>query len=263
MPSLEDSIPIESENLPRRIHDYCEERRDNGKQKWKVHKMTLNSIKEKNEKQYQQQSQKERDAVYARMLHNLERTRAVVRNTISRASTILVEEYQMTLTEADFHVIKSKMDKIDQRLNGLYQNWQAEYKEAVTSEECEEIRKFYTPYLEKYESKYKILYKILQQVSKEPTRLLPPEEPTSEITPSLAALDDAPALKEKEWKRGEPGEDIPQQYSTISGHLTPTPPRYEDMRMGSTLNVTPERSLCDLPAAVGGTEETVETPKPN
>ena len=209
IPSLEDGTLIESENLTRRIHDYCEERRDNRKQKWEMHKMTLNSIKEKKEKQYQQQSQKERDAVYARMLHNLERTRAVVRNTISRASTISAEEYQMTLTEADFQVIRSKMDKIDQRLNGLYQNWQAEYKEAVTSEECEEIRKFYKPYLEKYESKYRILYKILQQVSKEPTRLLPPKEPTSEITPSLAVLDDAPALKQKEWRRGEPGEDIP------------------------------------------------------
>ena len=101
------------------------------------------------------------------------------------------------------------MDKIDQRLNGLYQNWQAEYKKAITSEECEEIRKFYKPYLEKYESKYRILYKILQQVSKELTRLLPPDKPTSEITPSLAVLDAAPALKQKEWKRDEPGEDIP------------------------------------------------------
>ena len=153
------------------------------------------------------------------------------------------------------------MDKIDQRLNGLYQNWQAEYKEAVTSEECEEIRKFYKPYLEKYESKYRILYKILQQVSRKLTRLLCPEEPTSEITPSLTVLDDAPALKQKEWRRGELGEDIPQQYSTISGHLTLTPPRYEDMRMDSTLNVTPEGSLCGLSAAVGGTEETAETTK--
>ena len=33
------------------------------------------------------------------------------------------------------------------------------------------------------------------------------------------------------------------------------------MRMDSTLNVTPEGSLCDLTAAVGGTEETAETPK--
>ena len=67
--------------------------------------MTLNGIKEKKEKQYKQQSQKERDAVYARMLHYLERTRAVVRNTISKASTILAEEYQMTLTELDFEVM--------------------------------------------------------------------------------------------------------------------------------------------------------------
>ena len=33
------------------------------------------------------------------------------------------------------------------------------------------------------------------------------------------------------------------------------------MRMDSTLNVTPEGSLCYLPAAVGGTEDTAETPK--
>ena len=71
-------------------------------------------------------------------------------------------------------------------------------------------------------------------------------------------LDDALALKQKEWKRGEPGEDTPQQYSTISGHLTLTPPRYEDMRMDLTLNVTPEGSLDELPAAVGGTAETSE-----
>ena len=38
-------------------------------------------------------------------------------------------------------------------------------------------------------------------------------------------------------------------------------PRYKDIRMDSTLNVTPEGSLCNLPAAVGGTEETAETPQ--
>ena len=225
MPSLEDGTPIEPESLSNRVHDYREERRDNRKHELETHKMTLNSIKEKKEKQYQQQSQKERDAVYSRMLHNLERTRAMVRNTISRASTISAEEYQMTLTEADFLAIKRKMDKLTKRLDGLYQNLQAEYKEAVTSEECEEIRRLYKTYLEKYESKYRIWYKILQQVSKEPTRLLPPKEPTSGITPSLALLDDALALKQKEWRRGKPGGDIPRQYSTISGHLALTPPR--------------------------------------
>ena len=128
MPSLEDGILIEPESLSRRIHNYCQERKDNRKHEWETHKRKLNSIKEKKVKQCQKQSQKKRDAVYARMLHNLERTRAVVKNSISRASTILTEEHHLTLTETDFLVIKRKMDKIDQRLDGLYQNWQAEYK---------------------------------------------------------------------------------------------------------------------------------------
>ena len=149
------------------------------------------------------------------------------------------------------------MDKIDQRLTDLYGNWQAEYKDAMTLEECEKIRRFYKPYLEKYESKYRILYQMLQQANKPigQTSLLPIQEPTSGITPSLAALDDVQALRRKEWKRGEPGKDMPRQYSTVSGHLTPIPPKHEDMRRDSTLDVTPERSLSNLPAAVGGVKE--------
>ena len=58
------------------------------------------------------------------------------------------------------------------------------------SEDCAEMRKFYKPYLEKYESKYSILYHLLQQTS-----LFSTQEPTSEITPSLAVLDDAQALR--------------------------------------------------------------------
>ena len=42
--------------------------------------------------------------VYAKMLHNLERTRAAIRNSISRASTIS-DECQLTLTKDDFLVI--------------------------------------------------------------------------------------------------------------------------------------------------------------
>ena len=88
------------------------------------------------------------------------------------------------------------MDKIDQRLSELYKNWQAEYKDAVMSEECEEIRRFYKPYLEKYESKYRILCHILQQVNKPgQTSLLSTQEPTPGITPSLAVLDDVQALR--------------------------------------------------------------------
>ena len=83
------------------------------------------------------------------------------------------------------------------------------------------------------------------------------QEPTSGITPSLAVLDDAQALKQREWIRGEPGEDVPQQYSTISRHLTPTSPRPEDMRLDLSLNVMPEGSLDDLPTVVN-TEEARE-----
>ena len=82
--------------------------------------------------------------------------------------------------------------------------------------------------------------------------ILSAQEPISESTPSLAALDDAEALRRKEWKRDKPGEDIPRQYLTVCRHLTPTHPRHEDMRMDSTLDVTPEGSLSDLPAAIGG-----------
>ena len=50
---------------------------------------------------------------------------------------------------------------------------------------------------------------------------------------------------------------MPQQYSTIDGHLTPTLLKPEDMRLEPFLNVMPEGSLDDLPNAVNA-EETRE-----
>ena len=137
------------------------------------------------------------------------------------------------------------MDKIDHRLNEMYKNWHAEYGSASTIQECEEIRNFYKPYLDKYESKYRILYQLLQQ-----PRLVPTNDNASGITPSLAALDDATSLKQREWIRSEPGEDTPRQYSSIEGCLTPHTPRSEDMRLEQSLNVTPEGSLGDIPTTV-------------
>ena len=66
---------------------------------------------------------------------------------------------------------------------------------------------------------------MLQQANRQMGQvgLLSVQEPTSKITPSLAALDNAQALRRREWRRGEPGEDV-----------------------------TPEGSLSDLPAAIGG-----------
>ena len=77
------------------------------------------------------------------------------------------------------------------------------------------------------------------------------------MTPSLAVLDDASALKQKEQNRGEPSEEM--LYSTIGRHLTLTAPVYDDVRTDSTLDVTPEGSLGDLPAAVEGIEERENT----
>ena len=71
---------------------------------------------------------------------------------------------------------------------------------ANTPEECDEIKSFYKPYLEKYESKYRVLYLLLQQPS-----LISTHNDTSGITPSLAALNDATSLKQREWIHGEPG----------------------------------------------------------
>ena len=169
----------------------------------------------------------------------------------------------MALTETDFITIKEKMNKIDQRLDGLYQNWQAEYKEAITAEQCEEIQQFCELYVMKYETKYKILYQILRQASQKRTKVPPLQAPSTGMTPSLVALDDASTLKFKEWSRGELSGKTPQMYSTIDGHLTPTVPVYEDMRTDMTLDMTTEESPSDLPAAVGGMEERTNIPQTN
>ena len=64
-------------------------------------------------------------------------------------------------------------------------------------------------------------------------------------------------MRQREWIRSEPREDVPQQYSSIEGHLKITSPRPEDMRLEPSLNVSPEGSLGDLPNAVNA-EKTME-----
>ena len=172
LPPSGDDVPLEDEGLSRRIWDYYSRIEDHRRCEKDTHHVTLNSITEyKVRQQQQQKSQKERDEVYKGMSCNLERVREVARSTLSRASTISAEERQMALTETDFITIKEKMHKINQRLDGLYQNWQAKYKEAITDELCEEIQQFYEPYVTKYETKYKILYQMLRQASQGQTRV--------------------------------------------------------------------------------------------
>ena len=151
----------------------------------------------------------------------------------------------MALTKKEFSLIRKKMDKIDHRLNEMYKNWHGEYGNANTLEECEEIKNFYKPYLEKYESKYLVLYHLLQQ-----PRLILMHDGASGIIPSLATLDNATSLQQREWVRSQPGKDIPHQFSSIDGCLTPHTPRSEDTKLEPSLNITPEGSLADIPTVV-------------
>ena len=148
------------------MQEYCSRMEDHRMCEKDMHYVTLNSIKEYKIRQ-RQQGEKDRDEIFRKMSQNLEKVREVARSTFSRASTISAEEHRMALSETDFINIKEKMNKIDQRIDGLYQNWQAEYKEAITTEQCEEIQRFYEPYVLKYETKYKVLYQILRQASQE------------------------------------------------------------------------------------------------
>ena len=193
IPSMEDESHVPTK-LSSRIWAFCKEWKEKRKHEWESIKVALDKMKESKGKYHKQQVEEEREAAYSQMAQNVERTRAMVRNSVSRASTISAEERQLALTEEDFSAIKKKMDKIDQRLDELYKNWHAEYGSTATLEECDEIKRFYKPYLEKYESKYRILYHLLQQLS-----LISTQETTSGITPSLAALDDAPSLRQREW----------------------------------------------------------------
>ena len=104
--------------------------------------MALDRMREHKEQQRQQQNQEDWDGIYAQMLQEFKQTRAVVRSSISKAYTISDEEHQFELTEDGFIVIQWKMDKIDQKLTDLYRNWQAEYKNAVTPEDCNEVKRF-------------------------------------------------------------------------------------------------------------------------
>ena len=55
-----------------------------------------------------QHNEGERDAAYAQMMQKVEKTRAMVRNLVSRASTISAEECHLTLTEDDLVAIQKK-----------------------------------------------------------------------------------------------------------------------------------------------------------
>ena len=51
IPSLEDRISLGPKSLPKRIQNFCHEKRDKRKQEWRSHRVALEKIKESKEKQ--------------------------------------------------------------------------------------------------------------------------------------------------------------------------------------------------------------------
>ena len=70
-------------DLSGRIHAFCKEQKEKRKQEWESHKIALDIMKESKGKHLKQPDKKEREATYSQMAQNMERTRNVVRNSIS------------------------------------------------------------------------------------------------------------------------------------------------------------------------------------
>ena len=120
MPSQEDGMVLKPESLQDQIQNVCQQRKVKRKQEWESHRKALERMKESKEQQCHQQSQEERDTMYAQMLQNLEKTRAAVRSSNTKASTISDEELQLVLREDDFLAIQWKTDRSNQKLADLY-----------------------------------------------------------------------------------------------------------------------------------------------
>ena len=250
-----------SASLSRDIQEFCSHRDDYHQDERETHHVMLESMRDQKEKQ-KQLAKRESDEVFKQMTRNLEKVRAIARESLSRASSISVKEHQTALTKTEVRYIEEKINKIDQKLEGLYKNWQAEYKEAMTLEQCEDIHRFYEPHVQKYEMKYKMLCQALKQVSGERKRDPSPRGSAPELTPSLATLEDTSTLKDKEWNRGKSHVETPHRYSTREGRLTPIPPVYDDMRTATPFHVTTGESQEGLSATDRGEEIEKVTPQP-
>ena len=214
-----------SANLAREIQEYCSLYDDYSQDRKETPHAMIESLKEQKAKQ-RQQGKKEQDEVFKQMTRNVEKERAIARESLSRASTVSVEEHQTVLNRTAFRYATEKMNKTDQKLKRLYMNWQAEYEEARTTEESVDIHRFYEPQVQKYETKYRILCDALYELK----RVSSPKGSAPELTPSVAASEDTFTLKDKERNKDKSCVETPHRYSTREGRLTPITPTYEDMR---------------------------------
>ena len=104
-------------NLYREIQEYCSREQERHQYEKETHYGMLDSMID-NKIEQRQLEKRKRDEIYKQMTSNLEKVIAIARDSLSRASTISVEEHQMALTETDFRHIKEKMTKIDRRIEG-------------------------------------------------------------------------------------------------------------------------------------------------
>ena len=82
---------LASTDLMRRINIFCEEQKEKRRQERESHKQILNVLKQNKGKQ-PKPDKEEREVVYSQIAQDMEKTRDVLRRSMSRASTISAEE---------------------------------------------------------------------------------------------------------------------------------------------------------------------------
>ena len=87
IPLLEEETHAPTD-LSGRIHAFCKEQKEKRKQEWESHKIASNVMKESKGKHPKQPNREEREVVYSQIAQNMEKTRNMVRSSISQASTI-------------------------------------------------------------------------------------------------------------------------------------------------------------------------------
>ena len=102
-PSSSNDRSIVSANLAREIQEFCALTEECHPYEKETHETMLESMLDNKITQKQLQ-QRERDEIYKQMTSNLEKVRSITRETLSRASTISVEERQMALSETDYPI---------------------------------------------------------------------------------------------------------------------------------------------------------------
>ena len=90
VPPMEDESHA-STDLSGRIRAFCKEQKEKRKYEWDSVRMVLDKLKDSKGKHHKQQVE-EKDVTYSQLAKDVEKTTAIVRNSVSRASTVSAEE---------------------------------------------------------------------------------------------------------------------------------------------------------------------------